>query len=47
MWFKKAKKADCLIAPNAHSYGMLLIEDRGEIEIGNYYLDKAAEEGFE
>ena len=47
MWFKKAEKADCLIAPNVHSYGMLLIEERGEIERGNYYLDKAAEEGFE
>jgi len=47
IWFKKAEDADCLPAPNAHIYGMLLIEKRGEIERGNYYLDKAAEEGFE
>ena len=46
-WFKKAEEADCLLAPNAHLYGTLLIEKRGDIERGNYYLDKAAEEGFQ
>ena len=47
MWFKKAEEADCLLAPNAHLYGTLLIEKRGDIERGNYYLDKATEEGFQ
>ena len=47
MWFRKAEEIDCLEAPNAHTYGMLLIEERGDVERGNYYLDKAAKEGFE
>ena len=44
-WFKKAEQAGCLHAPHAHDYGMLLIEERGDIERGNRYLDKAAEDG--
>jgi tetratricopeptide (TPR) repeat protein len=45
-WFKKAEEAGCLNAPHAYDYGMLLIEERGDIERGNRYLDKAAEDGY-
>jgi len=45
-WFKKAEQAGCLHAPHAYDYGMLLIEERGDIERGNRYLDKAAEDGY-
>ena len=44
--FKKAEKADALLAPYAYDYGMLLIEERGDIEGGNFYLDKAAQNGY-
>ena len=44
--FKKAEKADALLAPYAYDYGMLLIEERGDIEGGNFYLDKAAQDGY-
>jgi len=46
-WFKKAEKADSLFPDAAYEYGMLLIEERGDIERGNRYLDKAAEDGYE
>jgi len=46
-WFKKAKEADALTAPNAYQYGMLLIDEKNEIEKGHYYLDRAAEDGYE
>ena len=45
-WFKKAEEAGCLQAPHAYDYGMLLIEERGDIERGHRYLDKAAEDGY-
>ena len=45
-WFKKAEEAGCLLAPHAHEYGMLLIEERGDIERGHRYLDQAAEDGY-
>ena len=45
-WFKKAEDAGCLHAPHAYDYGMLLIKERGDIERGNRYLDKAAEDGY-
>ena len=45
-WFKKAEKAESLLAPYAHDYGMLLIEERGDAERGNFYLDKAAQDGY-
>ncbi|NQT69599.1 MAG: SEL1-like repeat protein [Desulfobacteraceae bacterium] len=45
-WFKKAEEAGCLYAPHAYDYGMLLIEERGDTERGNRYLDKAAEDGY-
>jgi hypothetical protein len=45
-WFEKAKKAGCLDAPQAHDYGMLLIEERGEIEEGKKYLKMAEEGGY-
>jgi len=45
-WFKKAEQAGCLHAPHAYDYGMLLIEERGDIERGNRYLNKAAEDGY-
>ena len=45
-WFKKAEEANSLHAPHAYNYGMLLIEERGDIERGNRYLDKAAEDGY-
>jgi hypothetical protein len=41
-----AEEAGCLHAPHAHDYGMLLIEERGDIERGTRYLDKAAEDGY-
>ena len=45
-WFKKAEKAESLLAPYAHDYGMLLIEERDDAEKGNFYLDKAAQDGY-
>jgi TPR repeat protein len=45
-WFKKAEEAGCLHAPHAYDYGMLLIEERGDIERGTRYLDKSAEDGY-
>jgi len=45
-WFKKAEKADSLLAPYAHDYGMLLIEERDDVERGNFYLDKAVQDGY-
>jgi TPR repeat protein len=45
-WFEKAKKAGCLDAPQAYDYGMLLIEERGEIEEGKKYLKMAEEGGY-
>ena len=47
MWFKKAEDADCMSPPNAYTYGMFLIEERDDVEKGNYFLDKAAVGGFE
>ncbi len=44
--FKKAEKADALLASYAYDYGMLLIEERGDTERGNLYLDKAAQDGY-
>jgi uncharacterized protein len=44
--FEKAEKAETLIAPYAYEYGMLLIEERGDTERGNFYLDKAAQDGY-
>ena len=46
-WFIKAEKAGCLYAPQAYDYGMLLIEQRGEIEKGEKYLKMAEKDGFE
>lgn len=46
-WFVKAEEADSLTAPNAYQYGMFLIDEKDDIEKGNFYLDKAAEDGFE
>ena len=45
-WFKKADAAGYLDAPQAHDYGMLLIEERGDIERGNRYLKMAEEDGY-
>jgi TPR repeat protein len=45
-WFERADKAGCLDAPQAHDYGMLLIEERGEIERGKKYLKMAEEDGY-
>ena len=44
--FQKAEEADALLAPYAYDYGMLLIEERGNTERGNFYLDKAAQDGY-
>jgi len=45
-WFKKAQESNGLFAPAAYYYGVLLIEERGDIERGNRYLDKSAEDGY-
>ena len=45
-WFEKADAAGCLDAPQAHDYGMLLIEEKGEIERGTKYLKMAEEDGY-
>jgi TPR repeat protein len=45
-WFKKAEKTDSLFPSAAYDYGMLLIEERGDIERGTRYLDKSAEDGY-
>ena len=45
-WFEKADATGCLDAPQAHDYGMLLIEEMGDIERGNRYLKMAEEDGY-
>jgi len=45
-WFQKADEAGCLDAPQAHDYGMLLIEERGDIERGKKYLKIAEGDGY-
>jgi|LGOV01.1.fsa_nt_gb TPR repeat protein len=45
-WFEKAKKANCLLAPAAYEYGMLLINERGDNELGSWYLKKASGEDY-
>jgi len=45
-WFKEAEKTGCLDAPQAHDYGMLLIEERDDTERGNKYLKLAEEDGY-
>jgi len=45
-WFVKAEESGCLDASDAHTYGMLLIDDRGDIERGNYFLDRSEKEGY-
>ncbi len=45
-WFEKAEAAGCLDAPQAHDYGMLLIEERGEIERGKKYIKMAEADGY-
>lgn len=46
-WFKKAEEAGALTAPNAYQYGMLLIQEKGDMEKGHFYLDRAAKDGYE
>jgi hypothetical protein len=46
LWFKKAEKADSLFPVAAYEYGMLFYLEKGDIERGNRYLDKAAEAGY-
>jgi tetratricopeptide (TPR) repeat protein len=46
-WFKKAEEADCLFAPAAYSYGLLLVMEKGEWSQSLKYLQKAANEGYE
>ncbi|XPS82295.1 Sel1 domain protein repeat-containing protein [Desulfosarcina variabilis str. Montpellier] len=46
MYRENIDEACCLDAPQAHDYGMLLIEERGEIERGKKYLKMAEEGGF-
>ncbi len=44
-WFKKAGEADCLFAPAAYYYGLLLVVEKGEWSQSLKYLQKAAREG--
>ena len=46
-WFQKAEEANCLLAPAAYDYGMLLLDARGEEEKGLHYLQKAKDDGYE
>ena len=46
-WFKKAEEANCLFAPAAYNYGLLLVLEKGEWSQSLKYLQKAARDGFE
>jgi hypothetical protein len=46
-WFVKADEAGCLDALQAYNYGMLLIEERGDIVKGKKYLKMAEEDGYD
>ena len=46
-WFKKAEDANCLFAPAAYYYGLLLVLEKGEWSQSLKYLQKAARDGFE
>lgn len=45
-WFKKAEEANTLMAPASYEYGMLLINERGDNELGSWYLKKASGEDY-
>ena len=47
MWFEKAEKANCLFAPAAYEYGMLIYFERGDYEAALTYLLKSADDDFE
>lgn len=46
-WFKKAEKANCLLAPAAYYYGLILNLEKKENHQSLKYLRKAAIEGFD
>jgi TPR repeat protein len=46
-WFKKAEQSDCLLAPAAYDYGVLLWLGKDKWEDSFKYFQKSAEEGFE
>jgi len=45
-WFEKAEEAGCLETPDAYNYGMLLIQERSDVEKGNRYVDMATRDGY-
>ena len=46
-WFKKAEQSECLLAPAAYNYGVLLWLGKDNWEGSFKYFQKSAEEGFE
>jgi TPR repeat protein len=46
-WFRKAEAENCLFAPAAYYFGLLLWMDRANSTDSFKYFKKAAEEGFE
>jgi len=46
-WFKKAEEANCLFAPAAYYYGLVLVLEKGEWSQSLKYLRKAARDGYE
>lgn len=45
-WFQKADEAGYLAAPDAYNYGMLLIEEREDVERGSRFVDMATRDGY-
>jgi TPR repeat protein len=45
--FEKAEAADCLLAPPAYYYGLLLDQEKDELDKSIKYFRKSAEDGFD
>ena len=46
-WFEKAEAVDCLLAPSAYHYGVLLYHEKDDLEKSIKYLRRSAEDEFE
>ncbi len=45
-WFKKAEEANMLWAEATYEFGLFLIEEMGEKELGEHYLKMSSEADF-
>lgn len=46
-WFRKAEEENCLLAPAAYYYGLILNLEKNEWRQSLKYFQKSAEEGFD